>query len=291
MKILIFGAAGMIGHRIWLEAQSLKEAEVFGVVRKAKSHYQKFKIFNDNIHYEIDVSSWSKVEEILAKVRPDVIVNALGITIRKPEMSDVQKSLEINSFFPRRLLKWAQENSSRVIHLSTDCVFDGSTGQYLETSQPSAKDNYGKTKFLGEIEGQSALTLRFSCIGRELDSHTELLDWYLLQNGKNIKGFGKAIYSGVTTQVVAREVIRMVTQFPELNGLFQLSSSPISKYDLLCLVQKVYGTNGAIIRNDDYIADKTLVCEKYKKVTGFSAPTWQKMVEDLYQDRLVDYKI
>lgn len=290
MKILIFGAAGMIGHRIWLEACNIKGAEVYGVIRKSKAHYQSFNLFNENVFDGIDVSNWQSVEQILSKIKPDFIVNAIGITIRKPEMSDISKALEINSFFPRKLLKWAQQNNSRVIHLSTDCVFDGSSGHYTETSLPSAKDNYGKTKFLGEIEGEHALTLRFSCIGRELESHTELLEWFLSQEGKEIKGFGKVTYTGVTTLVVAREVINTIVKFPHLSGIFQLSSSPISKYDLLCLIQKKYGTHVSIVRNDEYVADKSLVCDKYVKATGFKPLSWDMMIDELHSDTQVNYK-
>lgn len=290
MKILIFGAAGMIGHRVWLESHNIPGASVFGVIRKSKSHYQKFKIFDQNIFDGVDVTDWQSVEQLLEKIKPDIIVNAIGITIRKPEMSDFPKALETNSFFPRRLLKWAQENEARVIHLSTDCVFDGSSGQYTETSQPTAKDNYGKTKFLGEIEGKKALTLRFSCIGRELESHTELLEWFLAQEGKEIKGFGKVIYSGVTTHLVAKEVVRLITIFPELEGVFQLSSSPISKYDLLCLIQKKYGTNVVIARSNDYVADKSLLCDKYAKATGFKSQSWEEMIENLHSDTRINYK-
>lgn len=291
MKILIWGAGGMIGHRVWLEAQNLKQHQIFGAIRKSKSHYQKCGLFNENIFDNIDVSDWQNVEAILEKIKPDVLVNAIGITIRKPEMSNFEKALEINSFFPRRLLKWAQRNNARVIQLSTDCVFDGGHGQYTETGQPTAKDNYGKTKFLGEIEGEKALTLRFSCIGRELDSHTELLDWFLNEEGKKVKGYGKALYSGVTTHVVAREIVKIITNFPNLNGIYQLSSSPISKYDLLYLIQKKYGIEVEITRTDDYITDKTLVCEKYCKATGFRAQSWDEMIEDLYLDTRVNYKI
>ena len=290
MKILIFGAAGMIGHRIWLEGQNIKGAEVFGVIRKPRSHYEKFKVFNKNIIDEIDVSHWEKVEELLNKVKPDIIINAIGITIRKPEMNDYSYGVEINSFFPRRLLKWVQANATRVIHLSTDCVFDGSSGKYTETSQPTAKDNYGKTKFLGEIDGEKALTLRFSCIGRELDSHTELLEWFLAQDGKEIKGFGKVIYSGVTTHIVAREVMRVMSDFPALCGIFQLSSTPISKYDLLCLIQKIYGTHVRIERSDDYIADKSLVCDKYVEATRYKPQEWIDMIKELHADTRVNYK-
>lgn len=290
VKILILGAGGMIGHRIWLEAQNVSGIEVFGVIRKPKSQYQKFNIFNANIFDEIDVSDWGSFESFLGKIKPDVIVNAIGITIRRVEMSNFEKSLAINSFFPRRLLKWSQANNARVIHLSTDCVFDGANGPYTEISQPSAKDNYGKTKFLGEIEGENALTLRFSCIGRELDSHTELLDWLLAQEGKKIVGYGKAIYTGVTTHVVAKEVMRIIINFPQLCGIYQLSTSPISKYDLLCLIKKKYRLSVEITQDDDHVADKTLLCEKYIAATGYVAQAWDELIEELQSDMRINYK-
>ncbi|MBC7428159.1 MAG: sugar nucleotide-binding protein [Bacteriovorax sp.] len=291
MKILIFGVGGMIGHRVWLEANQIPNVEVFGLVRKSKTHYEKFGIFNDNVYYDTDVSDWVNVEHILNKLKPDVIVNALGITIRKPEMGDFNLALTVNSFFPHKLLKWAQAIQSRIIHLSTDCVFDGDQGHYLETSQPSAKDIYGKTKFLGEIEGSGALTLRFSCIGRELESHTELLDWFLLQEGKKIKGFSKAIYSGLTNIVIAKEICRVITNFSELTGVYQLSSTPITKYDLLCLAKTYFKLDVEIEKFDNYISDKSLICDKYKKGTGFNAPSWAAMLEEVVNDKKIDYKI
>lgn len=289
MKILVFGAAGMIGHRIWMEANNTSGTQVFGVVRKSSEYYRNFQIFNENVFYETDVSHWENAEKVLNKVQPQFIVNAIGITIRKPEIQNLEKALEVNSFFPHRLLKWAQAHQSKVIHLSTDCVFDGGLGQYTELSQPTAKDHYGKTKFLGEIDGVSALTLRFSCIGRELESKTELLEWFLAQDRKEVKGFGKAIYSGVTTKVVAREVMRVITHFPELCGVFQLSSLPISKYDLLCLIQKVYGTSTSIARSDDYVSDKTLICSRFSEQTGYRSQSWEAMIDELKNDKQVQY--
>lgn len=280
----------MIGHRIWLEAKNLKGAEVYGVIRKPKFHFEKFNLFTENVFDGIDVADWQRVEQVLAKIKPDFIVNAIGITIRKPELSDIAKSLEINSFFPRKLLKWAQENNSHVIHLSTDCVFDGSSGNYYETSQPSAKDTYGKTKFLGEIEGKNATTLRFSCIGRELGSHTELLDWFLSQKGKKIKGYSNAMYSGVTTLVVANEIKKIIQNGLKLEGVFQISSKPISKYDLLCLARDNFQLDVEIEKFDNYVSDKTLICDKYKKATGFEPLSWAEMMSEIVQDRKIKYK-
>lgn len=286
MKILILGVDGMVGHRIWLETNSLWGKSVFGTLRKPNT----FNLFNENVFDNFDVSEWDKVEALLNNIKPDFIINAVGITIRKPEMSDFNKALAINSFFPRRLLKWAQAHDSRVIHFSTDCVFDGGVGHYLETSQPTAKDNYGVTKFLGEIEGQRALTLRFSCIGRELHSHTELLDWFLSQKGKTIKGYSNAIYSGLTSNVIAKEVCRIIKDHPNLEGIFQLSSEPISKYDLLCLAKNSFKIDVEIEKFENYTSDKTLICDKYKKATSFKPASWKEMMEEISNDSRIAYK-
>lgn len=290
MKILIFGATGMIGHRVWLGAKEKWSNEVYGVSRRPSSEFKDYNIYDHNLMSNVDVTNWQEVEKILTKIKPDVIVNALGITIRKTEIADIDTALTVNSFFPKRLLKWSQENNSRVIHFSTDCVFDGGQGSYLETSQPTAKDNYGRTKFLGEIEGKNALTLRFSCIGRELYAHSELLDWFLAQKGKKIKGYSQAMYSGVTTHVIARETCRMIDQFPDLNGVYQISSTAISKYDLLCMAKINFQLDVEIEKFENYISDKTLNCDKYRRETGFTPASWKEMMDELSSDGRIAYK-
>lgn len=290
MKILVFGAGGMIGHRVWLEAKSIWGDGVYGVLRKSLTEFEHYNIFNKNIIDNFDISDWSKTENLLNEMNPDVIINAIGITLRKTEISNLDKVLEVNSLFPHKLLKWAQRNNSKVIHFSTDCVFNGLSGHYSESSNPSASDNYGRSKFLGEIVDHGGLTLRFSCIGRELQAHSELLDWFLSQKGKTIKGYDGAMYSGVTSHVVALEVCKVIKNHPELYGLYQISSDPISKYDLLCLAKNQFGIQVEIERFSDYKSDKTLVCDKYKQATGYSSKSWPEMLKDLFYDEQVKYK-
>jgi dTDP-4-dehydrorhamnose reductase len=290
MKILILGANGMIGHRVLLEARLQFGKDVYGLMRRSKSDFGDYTFLQNNIFDKIDVNDWSKLESVLNDLRPDVVINAIGMTIRRLEISDLNKAMEINSFLPQKLSKWAQANSSKLIHFSTDCVFGGESGSYTEVSLPSAKDNYGKTKFLGEVLGDNSLTLRFSCIGQELDMRSELLEWFLSQKGKTLKGYTKALYSGVTSLVVAKETCRMIKDFKNLTGLFQISSQPISKYDLLVLANEYFENKSEIVGFDDFISDKTLISEKFSKTTGFQAPEWKKMMHDLAEDKVVIYK-
>ena len=132
--------------------------------------------------------------------------------------------------------------------------------------------------------------MRFSCIGRELHSHTELLDWFLSQKGKSIKGYSNAIYSGLTSNVIAKEVCRIIKDFPTLEGIFQLSSEPISKYDLLCLAKSSFKIDIEIEKFESYTTDKTLICDKYKKATGFKSASWKEMMEEISSDSRIVYK-
>jgi dTDP-4-dehydrorhamnose reductase len=249
MSVLVLGISGMIGHRVWVEAQKCFGENAYGLMRKDRAKLQNPKLLSTNILDNIDVSDWQKVESVLNEIQPKYVVNALGITLRKPEIKNIHQALLINSLFPRRLHKWVQERNSKLIQISTDCVFDGKSELYTETSRPNATDIYGQTKFLGEVDGSNSVTLRFSCIGRELDSHTELLDWFLSQK-EGVTGYSKVMYSGVTTHVVAREICRVISDYPKMEGLFHISGQPISKYDLLILINKISKKNLQISKDE-----------------------------------------
>lgn len=290
MKILILGVNGMIGHRLLLEFQSCGEFDVFGLMRRSKAEFVEYAFLQEeNVIDLIDIHKWENIQKVLNEIEPDVIINAIGITIRRNEITDLNYALDINSFFPQKLAKWVQSNNSKLIHLSTDCVFAGDSGNYSELSIPTALDNYGRTKFLGEVDGPNCLTLRFSCIGQELDIRSELLEWFLAQKDKIIKGYTNALYSGVTNIVIAREVYRIVRNYKELNGVFQISSSPISKYDLLVLAKQFFKTGTIIEPFHDYKSNKILLNDKFVKATGFSPMSWNQMMLELVNDSKIKY--
>ena len=181
MKIFILGAGGMIGHKMYQEI-SKHHAETYACFRKPFDHYKAFDIFNPKkVIDNIDVLPFENLEKALNEIKPDVILNCVGITLSKAEIKDLNYCLELNSFLPQRLKCWAAQNGAKLIHFSTDCVFDGTQGSYVENSYPSATDIYGRTKYLGEVHGPNCLTLRGSMIGPELYGKTELLEWALSQ--------------------------------------------------------------------------------------------------------------
>lgn len=285
MKILVLGAAGMIGHKM---VQVLSETfpETYAGLRKPFATYEKFGVFKAGrcIHFA-DLGNWSETERTLANCRPEVILNAAGITLRKEEIKELSYCVEINGLLPHRLKCWAAQNDAKVIQFSTDCVFDGSGGPYTENSIPSAKDNYGRTKYLGEIGGDHGLTLRGSMIGREIFGKTELLEWALSKKGQRVSGFSRALYSGVTTTVMANLVVRILRDHPQLRGLYQVSSSAISKFDLLEKINRGFQLDMEIQKDDHYATNKELICEKLNRDVGFVCPSWDEMIAQLANEK------
>lgn len=165
--------------------------------------------------------------------------------------------------------------------MSTDCVFSGRRGGYLETDVGDAEDLYGRTKFLGEVNEQHCLTLRSSIIGRELETRSGLIEWFLNQEGNTINGFRKAIYSGFTTLEMARIIDIVLKQHMDIHGVWQVSSARINKYELLRIASKAFGWRGEIIPDDSFVCDRSLDSSRFKMKTGYQPPVWEAMIEEL----------
>jgi dTDP-4-dehydrorhamnose reductase len=286
MKIFILGAGGMLGHKMYQELSS-HFPDTYACFRKPFQDYEEFGVFNpEKVIDKVDVLPFANLNDVLDKLKPDVIVNCLGITLRKAEVKDLDYCLELNSILPHMLDCWAAQNNSHLIHFSTDCVFDGVEGGYTEVSFPSAKDIYGRTKYLGEVSGPHSLTLRGSMIGRELHRKTELVEWALSQRGQTIKGYSKVIYSGVTTKVMSGLVLSILKRPTLLSGLYQVSSKPISKYELLQKMNRAFSLNMQIIEDCSYVSKKDLVGSKIQREMDFVCPSWDEMIDQLASESL-----
>lgn len=284
---MVLGAGGMLGHQLAMTLNKLFPESVYGTVRKSKQHYEPFHILPpQQLMDGVDMSDPSDFFKTLDEQRPDWIVNAIGITLRKSEIDDFSKCLNINSLLPKRLELWAQSHEAKVIHFSTDCVFDGSkTSPYLDFDPPTARDIYGISKYLGEISGPHALTFRLSIVGRELESKSELVEWFLRQKGKTVNGFAKTIYSGLTTVQVAKEVGRVIKEHPHLCGLYHLASQPISKYDLLELLNEEFQLGVHLKKDETHVSNKALDFKRYSAETGFQPPPWPTMIKEMVTEQ------
>lgn len=281
MKILIFGASGMLGHTLYLELK--KYHDVIGVCRSKR--------WSPDLVPGVDISNFEQVNELIQKHKPDYILNAVGIIKQLDASKDKLQSIEINSYWPHKLCELAKKNNARVIHFSTDCVFSGDKGNYTEEDLTDSRDTYGLTKLLGEVEYEHSLTLRTSIIGHELESKVSLIDWFLSQSSE-CKGYTKAIYSGFPTITVARFLNEHIFK-SWVSGLYHFSSVPISKFDLLQLVAEVYNKEIKIIPSEDLKIDRSLNSDRLRQKLNYNPPRWNELVGEMrafYKENELLYK-
>lgn len=281
IKILVLGASGMLGHKIF-QKLSLK-FRVIGTIRDNELMNDVF--FSLNVIRNIHADDFSSIQKLIENNDPDVIVNCIGIIKQLPESYNSLKTITINSLFPHYLAQICLDRNIRLIHYSTDCVFSGKEGLYQETDNPDPVDLYGRSKLLGEVTGPGCLTLRTSLLGRELSGYHSLLEWLLSQDGKEIHGYTSAIFSGLTTIAHARILQEIILNKPELSGLYHVSSTPITKYDLLRYLILKYNLNINIIPDDSVICNRSLDGSRFIQETRISIPTWDEMIDQLYNDK------
>ena len=283
-RVLILGASGMLGNTVFRLLSKSPGFSVFGTMRSNSSLNFLSAELHKNIITSIDVEKFDCLTRILSEVRPDIVINCIGLIKQLKEANDPLEVIPINSIFPHRLAKVCALIGSRLIHMSTDCVFSGNKGLYSESDFPDALDLYGRSKYLGEVDYANAITLRTSIIGHELNSNRSLIGWFLAQNG-SVKGFERAIFSGLPAVEIGRVIRDYVIPHPDLRGLYHVSAEPISKYDLLLLVSKVYEKKIEVIPDKRYVIDLSLNSSRFQKATGFRALEWEELVSNMLNFR------
>ncbi|MBA3044799.1 MAG: SDR family oxidoreductase [Euryarchaeota archaeon] len=279
MKVLILGIYGMLGHKL---VQVLaREHEILGTCREVREINM---ISKDRIMKDVMVNDFQSIITAIDSVKPDVVINCIGLIKQLKEADELTTSLEINSLFPQKLALACNARGIRLIHFSTDCVFSGTQGMYKETDIPDATDAYGQSKFLGEVKGENCLTIRSSIIGRELGTQNGLLEWFIGNRGKTVHGYRKAIYSGFTTLEMGNIVNKIIVDYPALSGVWQIASQPISKYELLKLINTEFKLDINIKPDDSIICDRSLDGSKFSSETGYKPPSWQSMIEAISKD-------
>lgn len=279
MRILILGGDGMLGHQLVRHFGGKHDARA--TLRGSPGAYEAYGYFDpDRCFFGVDVLNADSLIEVLGAFRPEVIVNAIGIVKQRADAKASIPSIEINALLPHRLAALCRAANARLIHVSTDCVFSGRTGNYREDDTPDADDLYGRSKLLGEVAESPALTLRTSIIGPELSRKTGLVEWFLAQQGR-IHGYRRAIFSGLTTMELARVIVRMLTRFQDASGMFHVSSDPISKHDLLVRLARRLGKAIDIIPDDQFQCDRSLDSTRFRQRFDYTPPTWDDMIDEL----------
>lgn len=283
MRVVILGATGMLGHKLWQVYRD--RFDTWAVARASYGEYARYGLFDpDRFMGGVDVFDFDSVVRAFAALRPEAVINCIGIIKQLPTAKDPIVSLTVNSLSPHRLAALCQASGARLIHISTDCVFSGRKGMYTEEDASDAEDLYGRTKFLGEVGGPGCLTLRTSVIGRELRTSSGLVEWFLSNRGGKVRGYTRAIYSGFTTLALARIIADILEKHPQLQGVYQVSSEPINKYELLCLLRDAFKLNVEIEPYPDVQIDRSLDSSRFRKETGFRPQTWAEMVQEMASD-------
>jgi dTDP-4-dehydrorhamnose reductase len=268
-KIIVIGCKGMAGHVIFEYLTNNTKYEVIGIARG--NDYPALK-------YDLDITDFKRLRNVLIEERPDIVINCIGILNRDAE-DHPDKAILMNSYFPHFLTHVGKDINFKVIHISTDCVFNGEKGSYKENSIKDGYGIYAQSKALGEIDYGNNLTLRTSIIGPELKPNgIGLFHWFMQQNGV-IKGYSEAYWTGVTTIELAKAIHAAIEQ--NIRGLHHLvNDSKINKFDLTNLFKNVFGKNDISIEPyDAYRVDKSLVRTNYD--FDYSVPSYQRMIEEM----------
>ena len=282
-RILILGGSGMLGHKL---VQMWRERfDVFATLRGNSERFAKYGIFDSSKTLtNVSAEDFDTVVKAFTAAKPDVVVNCIGVIKQLETAKDPIPTLTVNAIFPHRLAKLCQTAGARLITLSTDCVFSGQKGNYAENETPDATDLYGQSKRWGEVAGENCLTVRSSIIGREIDSAHSLVEWFLSNRGGRVRGFTNAIYSGFPTVVMADILADLIENHPDLNGLWQISSDPINKFELIKLINEVFDAGIEIEPYEDFYCDRSLNSDRFRREINFAPQSWSEMVRRMAAD-------
>ena len=281
--IFILGSSGMLGNTLLRYFESLNQYKVIGSIRGTNPPAE-LNIFRKLLCNNLDVEDEENLFNVLSKYQPKIVINCIGVVKQLSFSKDPIKSIVINSLLPHKLSEICKSIDSRLIQISTDCVFSGKKGMYSEFDNSDAQDLYGKTKFLGEVVSSNDITLRTSIIGHELETSHSLLEWFLSQENE-VKGFRKAIFSGLPTIELARIIHKFIIPNRNLKGLYHVSSDPIDKFTLLNLISEIYRKEIKVTPDDNLIIDRSLSSKKFKQETGFVPLSWENMIHEMHKFR------
>ena len=265
MKFLILGSTGMAGHVIfhYLREQG---CNVTALSRRK---------FLPHVDIISDVTNQNELSKIIAAGNFDFVVNCVGI-LNKSAAENKTLAIKLNSELPHFLAEITADTKTKIIHLSTDCVFSGKVGNYNENAKPDGETFYDRTKALGELIDDKNITFRNSIIGPDLEhGGIGLFNWFMQQKGE-IQGYTKAIWSGVTTLFLAQMIEKAAKE--NICGLYHLTNnSAITKFEMLNLFKEIFNRNIKISPVEGVVADKSLINTKNFGV----APSYRKMFEDM----------
>lgn len=284
MNVLVLGAGGMLGNAVIRILAENNNLSVFGSVRSDGVKRFFPRQIAEKLVTGCDVEKQDDLVKVFRQTKPDVVINCVGLIKQVAPTDYTMQAIAINSLLPHRLAALCEVVSARLVHVSTDCVFSGEKGKYVEEELSDAQDVYGKSKFLGEVYYPHTVTLRTSIIGHELQSAHGLIEWFLAQK-EHCNGYSRAIFSGLPTIALAQFIRDIIIPRPDLFGLYHVAAKPISKYELLSLVADVYGKSIEILPDDHLVIDRSLNADKLHRDTGYVVPDWRTLIQLMHSHK------
>ena len=284
-RILIFGATGMLGHKIVQILSRNKFLKLYGVNKNLKKRKLLKKNFDINFIKLSKKISKKNFSNFFKKNKFDYVINCLGIIKQKNYNKSKKETFLINSKLPKIISDLSNFYKFKFIHFSTDCVFSGNKGNYYENDVRDAKDLYGISKKKGEIaNNKNTLVLRTSFIGHELFDNKSLLNWFLYSSKQEVDGYDKAFFSGLTNLEISNFINKIILKNKFHSGIFNLSGFKISKYKLLKILNKKYNSEKIIYKNISFKIDRSLNNKKIKSKFKFKAKSWSLLVSQMKSD-------
>ena len=281
MKILIFGSSGMLGKALVKTLSTKGDHHIY-----ASQHRTNISLLRPRVNYlTCDVLEYGAIENIFQNICPEVVINCVSPPRMTLRLGEVLQLIPLCTLLPHRINKLCLEFKSQFIHISTDAVFSGRRGFYVESDDPDPIDTYGRAKLIGEVSCINAISLRTSMIGHESGIGDGLLDWFLRQE-TSCKCYSKAVFSGLPVSILAKVIADLIIGNKNLHGIYNIASSPISKYTLMSIVADVYKLPIEIYPDENFVIDRSLSPLKFNNATGFIAPSWIEMVNSMYADHL-----
>ena len=283
--VLVLGASGMLGHML---VRVLSEHH--RVIGTTSSQYDSKSplariLEKANWIDHVDVRNWQTVESAINHVKPNVLINCVGVIKQKMDSGNIMDAILINSLIPHQLAATCEKLDIRFIHFSTDCVFEGTPGIKYTSYTPNATDIYGTTKRLGEVNYAPAITLRTGFVGRQLSGAEGLFEWVISQKGKAVSGYQNAIYSGLTTMALSRVIQQVIEVQPTLSGLYQVASNRINKFDLLTQLNESLKLDLSIDKNTEFMCDRSMDGTAFTNSTNIQIPSWEEMLIEFAADQ------
>ena len=280
-RVLVLGANGMLGNTVLRFFAASPGYQVFASVRSSAVLRHIPNDLHSCVFTGVDVENIDGLMQVFDEVHPDIVINSIGLVKQLAASYDPLAAIAINALLPHRLARLCGVEGARLVHMGTDCVFSGIKGMYTEADISDARDLYGRSKYLGEVDYPHAITLRTSIIGHELDSAHSLIGWFLAQSD-NIIGYRRAVFSGLPTVEIARVIRDYVIPHPELHGVYHVSTAPINKFDLLTQVAQTYGKTINIYADDQLVIDRSLDSSRFQMATGYVAPEWPELIKIMH---------